>query len=77
MIGNKNIKYLISLSPGDRLVAGMMFLIIFFAFGWIYTSYKYSRYRTVKENQIIDIMDRQQKWYDSAVRYIITNAAKK
>jgi hypothetical protein len=49
----KEIRYLMSLeSPEKRMVAGMLFIIVFLASGWGVTVYKYSNYRDKKEDQI-------------------------
>jgi hypothetical protein len=48
----KEIRYLMELSPDKRMVAGMLFIIVFLASGWGVTVYKYSNYRDKKEDQI-------------------------
>jgi hypothetical protein len=53
------VEYLMTLDTAEKkLVAGMMFVIVFLASGWGITVYRYGNYRDKKEDQISK-MERQ------------------
>lgn len=51
----KEIKFLMGLTAESRLIAGMMFVIVFLASGWGLCGLNYSQYRDRKEKQISDM----------------------
>lgn len=52
------VKYIISLSPENRLTASLLFAIIFLAAGWTATSYNFGQYRNRAENDKADYIRR-------------------